>query len=139
VHLFSKIRASFQHVRRDVGSRSVICDRTGVSQIESRGARRGEEKLSWEDIAAAFAYKRDCFSVDQIRVALVDRAGQVRVDVSENDEGYDALVKALPNYLRGCLPRDVWFTKVAFPPFETCLTELYRRAETDSADPNNRE
>lgn len=53
-------------------------------------------RLAWDEIETVFAYKQDCFGFDKIYVALVDRNGQVRVNPSEDDAGYQILVDALP-------------------------------------------
>jgi hypothetical protein len=90
------------------------------------GNREVQERLRWDEIDAVLAYKRDCFSIDQIRVALIDRNGMVRMDISEEDGGYRALIEELPRRLAGCLTQDQWFQRVAIPAFETNMTELYR-------------
>jgi hypothetical protein len=112
---------------KKVVSRTVVCDDLAVSQFDWLGDGDVQARLSWEEIAAVHAYKRDCFSVDQIRVALSDRSDRVRIDISEDDGGYQVLVEELPRRLAGCLRLDEWYQRVALPPFETQMTELYRR------------
>jgi len=67
---------------RETVSRAVTCDDLGITQSGWMGDRESQERLRWDDVGRVLAYKRDCYIVDQIRVAL--------------------------------------------PPFETNLTELYR-------------
>ena len=100
----------------------------GVSQVDCSGDSEVRTQIAWDDVSAVFAYKRDCFAYDKIYVAMADPSGQVRVEVCEDDAGYERLTNELPKRLAGCLTPDVWFFAVAAPAFETNLTELYRRS-----------
>lgn len=108
-------------------SRSVVCDASGVSQIERAGGKEAVVRLEWEEITAVHAYKNDCFTVDLIRVAVSDQSGRMCIDVSEEDAGYRELIDALPKYLPGCKTPEEWFFLVAFPAFAMQLTLLYGR------------
>ena len=96
--------------------RPVVCDNLAASQFEWLGDREVQERLCWDDVAAVFDYKRDCFSFDQIRVALIDSSDRARIDISEDDGGYKVLVGELPRHLGGCLTLD-GYQRVALPPF----------------------
>ena len=77
--------------------------------------------MTWSEISHVYAYKQDCFAIDDIRLILVD--GQKSITVSESDRGFSLLVTALTEKLRG-FPKD-WFDDIAQPPFKTNLTQLY--------------
>lgn len=98
-----------------------------MSQRDCIGDKQVQERLCWDEIAAVFAYKRDCYTVDQIHIALSDVNDRIRIDVSEDDGGYRVLVDELPRHLSGCLTQDEWFLRVAVPAFQLQWTELYRR------------
>lgn len=110
---------------------TVICGDLGVSQYGWMGGFEIKDQLRWNEVGAVLAYKRDCLMIDQIRVALADLSGLVRIDISEEDAGYRMLIDELPRRLDGCLAPEEWFTRVAFPAFATNMTELYRRPGAD--------
>jgi hypothetical protein len=109
-------------------SRTVACDERGVVMSEWNGSAETETRLAWDEVGLVAAYKRDCYTVDQMRIAIADRAERVCIDISEEDDGYRALIAALPKYLPGCLASKEGFTQVAFPAFETNWTVLHRRS-----------
>jgi hypothetical protein len=84
-------------------------------------------RLAWEQITAVYAYKRDCWTVDQISLILGDDDRRTWIEVTEEDEGYQSLVGELPRHLPGCQAMAEWWPNVAFPPFETNKTNLYSR------------
>lgn len=113
--------------RRDIVTRSVFCDDDGVSQCECVGGREDHQRLAWGEVKSVLGYKQDCYGFDRMCIALLDANGQTRVNVSEDDAGYQALVLELPKRLVGCPTFDEWFPRVALPAFKTQMTELYRR------------
>jgi hypothetical protein len=74
-----------------------------------------------------YAYKRDCVTLDQIRLVLGDDNRQMWMEVSEGDSGYHHLVTELSRHLTGCPAVDEWWQSVAIPPFEMQWTQLHRR------------
>jgi hypothetical protein len=80
-------------------------------------------KVKWQDVNGAVAYKRDCYTVDQIRVGFTTEKGEIVV--TEDMEGWEALIDVLPSYLPGTLNRADWWGKVAQPPFATNPTTLF--------------
>lgn len=58
-------------------------------------------RLTWEQITAVYAYKRDCVSVDQIRLVLGDDIQQTWMEVSEDDMGGKQLFVELPRHIHG--------------------------------------
>jgi len=83
--------------------------------------------FNWSDVTQVVAFKRDCFTVDNMRLAF-EIDGELVVEIHEDMAGWTDLLDALPGNLPGALPLEVWWAKVAFPPFELCLTKLYTRA-----------
>ena len=82
--------------------------------------------FAWQDVARVIAFKRDCFTVDSIRFVF-ELNGTQTIEVSEEMMGWQALVDAVPHHLPGALAQEEWWTKVAFPAFAPCITEVYSR------------
>jgi len=77
---------------------AVRLDDSGVAQIGSSS----ETRLEWQQISAVYVYKKDCFGLDQIRIALGDEGLRVWIEITEDDEGYQELIAELPRRLPGC-------------------------------------
>ena len=84
-------------------------------------------RLAWNEISEAYTYKRDCVTVDQIRLILGDDTHQTWLEVSEDDVGFRALIAALPHHLPGFPAAYEWWDRVAQPAFEPQWTQIYRR------------
>src|ERR1017187_6681130 len=71
MNLLRQVRAWWANSRpgRTIVSRSVLCDDLGVSQFDWLGDRETQERLAWDEIAAVFAYKWDCYSRSASRAA----------------------------------------------------------------------
>lgn len=82
-------------------------------------------EMAWKDVTTAIAFKRGCYTVDLICIALVGADGSL--EVNEEMSGWKGLVEALPGYLPGCLAEHEWFQQVAFPAFATNLVHIFRR------------
>jgi hypothetical protein len=119
---------SERQAARAIVSRSVSCDAVRILQVDRFGDQEEQVRVRWDEVSAVFAYKRDCFAIDKIYIALADAADKIRVEISEDDTGYESLISELPKYLPGCLAHNDWFLRVAVPAFKTNWTELYRRA-----------
>ena len=102
---------------------SVGFDGSGVMLVTATSTAH----LPWQDVTGVFAYKKDCFSTDQIRVILSDETKQMFWEITEDDVGYRELIQALPQYLPECKTLTDWWPRVAFPAFEPQWTQLYRR------------
>jgi hypothetical protein len=88
-----------------------------------------KEEVQWRDVHWAVAYKKDCLTVDQIRLEFVtNEDGREGILVTEEMEGWEALIDALPTYLPGALDKSDWWKRVALPPFATNWTTLYTRS-----------
>lgn len=89
------------------------------------------ERISWDEVKFVYAYKKDCFSVDQIRMELLDGCGNAVV-VTEEMRGWKELVEVLPLKLPGCQRFEEWFSNVAFPAFEQNMTLLFDRTNSET-------
>jgi len=100
------------------------CDESGVTQTSISG---DGIRLTWDQIAAVYAYKRDCFTMDQIRLIIGNDELEIWIEIAEDDAGYADLVSYLPRHLPGCPSVESWLQSVALPSFETQWTKIYRR------------
>jgi hypothetical protein len=76
---------------RGIGEKSAIyslhCDEIGLTQIVRCAASTETVQLSWSEVKNVFAYERDCFAVDQIRLLIEGTDGIRRIEVTEDDVG----------------------------------------------------
>ena len=84
-------------------------------------------ELTWAEVDEAIAFKRDCITVDLICIAFGNESGGV--EINEEMPEWNNIVKALPDYLPGCLSQDSWFQQVAVPAFETNPVHIFRRQQ----------
>jgi hypothetical protein len=80
-------------------------------------------EVGWGEVSRVVAYKRDAMTHDVIALGFLGTG----IDVNEDMEGWDELLKKLPEYLPGCQPFEQWFQAVAFPAFAMNPTDIYRR------------
>jgi hypothetical protein len=80
-------------------------------------------RIAWNEVTAVFAYKKDCFAVDQIRVVIAGKWGNV--EFTEDDPDFDALRALL--YAKLGISPDRYQDQVVSPPFETNWTNLFQR------------
>jgi hypothetical protein len=83
------------------------------------------KEITWADVIEAVAYKRDCFAVDLMCVALVGH-GNV-LEVNEQMKGWNELLDHLTDYLPGCRGKDKWYPEVMFPPLKENRTLIFSR------------
>ena len=86
----------------------------------------GEIVIAWRDTVSVEAFKRDLYSVDLICITFHLRDKKT-VEINEEMDGWESLVRKLPEYLPGCQTFEEWYTQVAFPAFKPNLTVIYRR------------
>ena len=84
------------------------------------------KRIFWTEIEAAYVYKRDAYTIDVICLAFRLK-DETSFEVNESMAGWDNLIEKLPEHLSGCLEFHEWFMTVAFPAFETNLTQIYQR------------
>jgi hypothetical protein len=85
-------------------------------------------ELAWAEVDEAIVFKRDCYTVDLICIAFGNENGSV--EINEEMPEWNNIVKALPDYLPGCMSQESWFQKVAVPAFETNPVHIFRRRQT---------
>lgn len=109
-----------RRMSRDYPLREVRFDGDGLRVFEE-GVSRGS--IRWTDVIEVFAYKLDCFTVDEICIGFrIDEAG-THYWVSEEFVGYKQLVEELNSRFPGI--RTDWFSDVAFPAFVENRTSLW--------------
>jgi hypothetical protein len=125
-----KLRAWWAGIREwRAGKRLEInCDDSGVALVSVPPDNEPPLRLKWEQINAVFAYKRDCYTVDEIRLILGDDVDLTWMEVTEDDVGFKVLIVELARRLPGFPNVYDWWDNVPQPPFETQWTELYRKA-----------
>jgi hypothetical protein len=114
----------------------IQCDDYGVTLAVVPARGEPPLRLTWERIDAVYAYKRDCLTVDQIRILLGNDDQRTWMEVSEDDIGFKVLITELARRLPGCPSIFEWWEKVALPPFETQWTEVYRRVGPQDCSPS---
>lgn len=100
---------------------TIEADDQGVS-IRRDG--RGRETLfSWPEVVTIQTYKRDLFTVDELRLVFHTDLG--RFDLGEDQKGFselaDAMMRVFPTSAAG------WLQAVVAPAFVTNLQTIYQR------------
>ena len=91
------------------------------------GNDKGELVIAWRDVLNIDAFKRDLYTVDLICLSVRLRDNKA-LEISEEMEGWESLVKKLPEYLPGCKRFEEWFQVVALPAFKPNRTAIYQRS-----------
>jgi hypothetical protein len=81
--------------------------------------------LAWDAIVKGVAYKRDCYAVDLICVAL-EVSGRA-VEFHEEMAGWESFLAALPTRLPGCRDANQIWEAVALPAFVMNATTIFER------------
>jgi hypothetical protein len=78
--------------------------------------------IAWQDITDIIAYKKDCFTVDQIRLEI--RSKEQNIVCAEDDQDLAGLTSAIATYLPDIKPD--WYPVIASSPaFEPTFTRIY--------------
>ncbi len=125
-----KLRAWRSAVRewREGRHFEVQWDDNGVALVGVSPNGEPPLQLGWDQITAVYAYKRDCVTVDQIRLVLGDEKQQTWMEVSEDDIGGSQLWVELARRLPGFPAVYDWWDGLANPAFEPQWTQINRRA-----------
>lgn len=79
--------------------------------------------LPWPAVERVFVYKKDCYTVDQMRVVV---AGQgVMLEFCEKDEDFTAFCACVTRQL--ALEKDLYLLLLAVPTFDQTLVEVYAK------------
>jgi hypothetical protein len=125
--VLNQIRDLLSSARRQPAKYSAYCDETGITQNVQSGANTESIQFAWNQVVNVFAYKRDCFAVDQICLIIETSDLNRYIEVREDDEGYERLIEQLPKILDGFPTQEEWLKRAALPPFETQWMQLYGR------------
>ena len=119
------IRGSFQRLPDALIFDSVSLTTLWTSKNPPAELRR--QQIYWSDISEIWVYKKDCFSVDQIRMLL--RANHCIIEISEDVEGWQGLMDQLHILLPGSTAWAEWFLKTFHPAYASNVTKIYDRNE----------
>jgi hypothetical protein len=122
--LYSKLTRFFASHERP--AHTITFDSTGFTVHDGDKSDTPVATLRWSDVQKVELFKRDILVVDRICAAFYTTEATV-FELNEEMAGWSDLTDALPVYLPGC--ESDWFKGVAFPAFETNLTEIYRRTQ----------
>ena len=87
---------------------------------------QSKTELKWNEVNRVVAYKRDCYAHDLICMGFTTLDDGF-IEVNEQDDGWDALIEAVPRLLPGITSKEEWWGKITQPPFATNLTTLFSR------------
>jgi len=105
-------------------------------EIDEQGLRRityfSDESvksaaMKWSEISRVLAFKEDLSAYDLLCVALTGHDGTMIVD--EQMDGFDELIRVLPEHLPGAPLVEDWWTRVIHPPFAANFTTLFAREQ----------
>src|SRR5687768_14351821 len=83
--------------------------------------------MEWSAVQEVATFKKDLLTTDLICLEFI--AGDRRVLVHEEIDGWEGLVEALPRHLSGFPAFGEWFPLVAHPAFATCWLPLFPQFE----------
>jgi len=102
-------------------SKFALCatfDETGVTQATDRTAIH----IGWNQVTEIYGYKKDCFSVDQLRIEIL--APGKNILCVEDEQSFAEAEKLIALHLPDSLPD--WHQKlVSSPAFELTWTQIY--------------
>ena len=114
---------------RQLGLRPWLEYRVELDRGELRMLRNGRRVWSFllRDVLEVAAHKVDLGTVDEIRVAFRLRGDEHERWwwVAEEVEGYQGLVRQLPEWFPGMVPWETWWPKVVTPAFAENWTVLW--------------
>jgi len=91
-----------------------------------KGNTRHTGFLGWDDVCEAQVYKRDLWAYDLICLAFFTRAGE-EIELNEEDPNLTFLMEIMSTALPESKKWGDWFSKVAFPAFQTNPQTIYHR------------
>jgi hypothetical protein len=123
----SRIRQSARTGKRTESDYTITFDSIGV-QVNQRRQRIAPITMPWDEIETVTVFKRDHLTVDRLCL-FAARSDEWGIELDEEMNGWQEVVKALPDYLPGCMRWEKWFHAIAFPAFATNTTQIYSRAK----------
>jgi hypothetical protein len=92
-------------------------DETGVSALLDTTL----VTIPWSEVTAIYAYKKDCLTVDQIRMIIASK--DLNIEFIEGDTDFDGLKKFIA--IRLTVRRNWYEMLILSPAFETTWTVVY--------------
>ena len=91
-----------------------------------------DEHVLWSEIVLVAGYKKDCFTVDQIRLEI-QAVNDAYLVLTEDDEGFENFRESLAGYLPE-MDTDWYQQLFSAPTFDSTLRVIYRRANRNELD-----
>ena len=84
------------------------------------------ESVRWSQVEGIYTYKVDCYAIDMIWLAFVEK-GEKEFHIKEEAEGFEQLMSAVNK----AFPEidGEWYQRVMQPPFAENFTILYLRKQ----------
>jgi hypothetical protein len=111
---------------------AISFDSEGFTVKNLRSQKQEHVVRTWAGICLVTVFKRDLSAVDCICLHLGSADG-TGIELDEEMAGWHGLLDALPTFLPGCKPRLEWYVSVVLPPFDSNMTEIYRREDNETA------
>jgi hypothetical protein len=89
----------------------------------------GSLSFSWDSVISVDTFKRDHFSVDCICLTFQTDDGWI--EVNKDMKGWNNFLDAVQAKLLGFPLREMWYTKVMLPAFNTNHSRLWERRTTE--------
>jgi hypothetical protein len=131
--MLERLHSFIANLRSRSASRArttISIQETGFQLLQSGQRPEAAECFQWQEITTAIAYKRDCFAVDLICMAIATEL--MATEVNEEDVGWEEFIRAAQIKLPGSVPIDTWWPAVSQPPFSTSQTTVYRKQQPSS-------
>ena len=104
----------------------IVVDDREVSLLDDFTAQN-RWRIQWSEVCEISAWKTDLFSYDSICIGFRKNGNDTRVWCTEEDRGWDDLLAAMERVLK--VKCDTWWSRVAFPAFETNWTVIWTFAD----------
>lgn len=89
----------------------------------AEGVQLNDSVIRWEDIERITAYKRDCFTIDQVWFEIDTKDG--KRFLNEDVPGFWSVVESMPSHLPTF--KSDWWDAVIQPAFTENRTVIYER------------
>jgi hypothetical protein len=119
--------SSLRSRRTSRGQMRVSLQETGFQLHSTDQREHSPTCLKWQEITTVLAYKRDCFAIDLVCLAIADSV--TVLEINEQDAGWEEFIRAVENNLPGSVPLATWWPAVAQPPFAPNQTTVYRKEQ----------
>jgi hypothetical protein len=94
------------------------CEQHGITQVTDGSSVH----IAWPDVTDVIAYKKDCYTIDQIRLEIISK--EQNIMCTEEDQDPAELTSAIATYLHD-FKSDSYSVGASSPAFEPTFTRLY--------------